>query len=73
MRKVSYTVRKEDGTLFNTTSYKVATENGNHIVKIVLTSIHENELKTIEELEEIEKGREKYKAVKAKIRIRKAV
>jgi len=73
MRKVSYTVRKEDGALFTTTSYRVATEGGNRIVKTILTPIHENELKTAEELEEIEKGREKYKTVKAKTKIRKAV
>jgi len=72
MRKVNYIVRKENGALFTTTSYRVATEGG-RIVKTILTPIHENELKTAEELEEIEKGREKYKTVKAKTKIRKVV
>ena len=39
MRRVNYTVRKNDGSEFVTTDYSLATENGNRIIKTFLTEI----------------------------------
>lgn len=52
MRKVNYTVRKNDGSEFVTADYSLATENGNRIVKTFLTEI-KNETLNPQELAEI--------------------
>ena len=39
MRKLIYTVRREDGTLFETASYSEATKDGNKIIKDNLIEI----------------------------------
>ena len=44
MRKVNYTVRKNDGSEFVTTDYSLATENGNRIIKTFLTEIKNDTL-----------------------------
>lgn len=41
MRLVHYIVEKTDKTQFETTSYAVATKDGNHIIKTFLTNIDE--------------------------------
>ena len=41
MRLVHYIVKKADKTQFETTSYAVATKDGNHIIKTFLTDIDE--------------------------------
>jgi hypothetical protein len=44
MRKVNYTVRKNDGSEFVTADYNLATESGNRIVKTFLTDMKEETL-----------------------------
>ena len=39
MRKVNYIVKKNNGTKFTTTDYKLATTNGNRIFKTFLTEM----------------------------------
>lgn len=63
MRKVNYTVERKDGTMFNTTSYKVATEYGNRIRKTFLTPLNEKELKAPDELAKLEKELESCKRI----------
>ena len=41
MRLVHYIVEKTDKTQFETTSYAVATKDGNHIIKTFLTNVDE--------------------------------
>ena len=56
MRKVNYTVKKNDGSEFATTDYNLATENGNRIIKTFLTEI-KNETLDPQKLAEIRKKR----------------
>ena len=56
MRKVNYTVRKNDGSEFVTTDYSLATENGNRIIKTFLTEI-KNETLDPQKLAEIREKR----------------
>lgn len=73
MRKVNYTVKRKDGTQFNTTSYKIATEGGNRIHRTFLTAFDERELKSPNELKKLEKDLENCKRITAlrKVKIRK--
>ena len=52
MRRVNYTVRKNDSSEFVTTDYNLATENGNRIIKTFLTEI-KNETLDPQKLAEI--------------------
>lgn len=52
MRKVNYTVRRNDGSEFVTADYSLATENGNRIIKTFLTEI-KNETLDPQKLAEI--------------------
>lgn len=58
MRLVHYIVEKTDKTQFETTSYAVATKDGNRIVKTFLTDIDET----------TDKQRDEQKAHRAKVR-----
>jgi len=60
MRKVNYTVERKDGTMFNTTSYEVATQGGNRIRKTFLTPIEDRTE------EQIEKQRKRAQKIKEK-------
>ena len=58
MRLVHYIVENADKTQFETTSYAVATKDGNHIIKTFLTDIDET----------TDKQRDEQKAHRAKVR-----
>ena len=64
MRAINYKVRTADGSIFSTTSYSVATESGNRIVKTYLTKVDltpdkvkEARSKRVEKLNRIRKAK----------------